>query len=48
MLACSLAHEIDPTLDIGKISQFAIAHDLVEVYADDTSVFATERAVIKS
>lgn len=41
VLACSLAHEVDATLDIGKISQFAIAHDLVEVYADDTSVFAT-------
>jgi len=42
MLACSLAHEIDPGLDIGKICQFAVAHDVVEVYANDTSVFASE------
>ncbi len=40
MLACCLAPAIDDTLDLGKISQFAIAHDLVEVFADDTSVFA--------
>jgi len=42
MLACSLAHEIDPTLDVGKICQFAVAHDVVEVYANDTSAFASE------
>ena len=37
MLACSLAPEIDKTLDTGKIAQFAIVHDLVELYAGDTS-----------
>lgn len=36
-LACSLAPEIDTTLDVGKIAQFAIVHDLVEVFAGDTS-----------
>lgn len=36
-LACSLAPEIDKELDVGKIAQFAIAHDLVEVFAGDTS-----------
>ena len=41
-LACALAPQIDPTLDIGKIAQFATAHDIVEVYADDTSTFASE------
>lgn len=41
-LACALAPQIDPTLDIGKIAQYAIAHDIVEVYADDTSTFASE------
>jgi 5'-deoxynucleotidase YfbR-like HD superfamily hydrolase len=46
MLACSLAPEVDPTLDIGKISQFAIVHDLVEVYADDTSVFASAEELL--
>jgi putative hydrolase of HD superfamily len=39
-LACALAPQIDPRLDLGKIAQYAIAHDLVEVYADDTSTFA--------
>lgn len=36
-LACSLAPEIDKSLDVGKIAQFAIVHDLVEVFAGDTS-----------
>jgi 5'-deoxynucleotidase YfbR-like HD superfamily hydrolase len=40
-LACALAPQIDPTLDVGKIAQYATAHDLVEVYADDTSTFAS-------
>jgi 5'-deoxynucleotidase YfbR-like HD superfamily hydrolase len=43
LLACALAPEVDPQLDLGKIAQYAIAHDLVEVYADDTSTFATEQ-----
>lgn len=38
-LACALAPQLDPTLDVGKIAQYAIAHDLVEVYATDTSTF---------
>jgi putative hydrolase of HD superfamily len=42
MLACSLAEHIDPTLDVGVVSQFAIVHDLVEVYAADTSCFASD------
>jgi putative hydrolase of HD superfamily len=36
-LACSLAPEIDTSLDVGKVAQFAIVHDLVEVFANDTS-----------
>jgi len=36
-LACSLAPEIDKKLDVGKIAQFAIAHDIIEVFAGDTS-----------
>lgn len=41
-LASALAPQIDPVLDVGKIAQFAIVHDIVEVYAQDTSVFANE------
>lgn len=40
LLACALAPHIDPALDVGKICQFATVHDLVEVYAGDTSNFA--------
>jgi 5'-deoxynucleotidase YfbR-like HD superfamily hydrolase len=45
-LACSLAPQVDVTLDIGKLCQFAIAHDLVEVYADDTPVFGDTEALL--
>lgn len=40
LLAIALAPEIDPKLDVGKVSIFATVHDLVEVYAGDTSVWA--------
>lgn len=42
LMAAALAPHIDPKLDIGKICQFAIVHDLVEVHAGDTSNFADE------
>ncbi len=41
-LACSLAPRIDKTLDVGKIAQFAIVHDLVELFAGDTSPWHDE------
>jgi putative hydrolase of HD superfamily len=41
VLACSMAPHIDPSLDVGKISQYASVHDLVEVYAGDTSLFTS-------
>jgi 5'-deoxynucleotidase YfbR-like HD superfamily hydrolase len=40
-LACALASQIDPKLDVGKIAQYGIAHDIVAIYADDTSTFAS-------
>ncbi len=42
LLACSLAAEVDPDLDIGKVSMFAIVHDLVEIHAGDTSVWSAK------
>lgn len=42
LLACALAPQIDAKLDIGKISQFAVVHDLLEVYAGDTSNFGPD------
>lgn len=35
MIACAAA-TADPTLDLGLVAQYAIIHDLVEVYAGDT------------
>lgn len=42
LVAAALAPQIDPKLDVGKVCQFAIVHDLVEVHAGDTSNFASE------
>ena len=36
MLSASIADRFYPTLDIGKITSYALVHDLVEVYAGDT------------
>jgi putative hydrolase of HD superfamily len=37
LCACALAHALyKDVLDIGKVAQFALVHDLVEVYAGDT------------
>jgi len=37
--ACALADKLYPHLNIGKIAQYAIVHDLVEAYAGDTNTF---------
>ncbi len=37
LCACALAQKMYPNLDIGKVAQFSIVHDLVEVYAGDTN-----------
>jgi putative hydrolase of HD superfamily len=42
VLASCLAPLVDGELDVGRVCQIATAHDLVEVYAGDTSVFAQE------
>jgi putative hydrolase of HD superfamily len=39
VIACAFAQAYEPSLDIGKIAQFALAHDLVEVYAGDTDTY---------
>lgn len=36
LVACSFAERFAPELDLGKIAQFALVHDFVEVYAGDT------------
>jgi putative hydrolase of HD superfamily len=40
LLAIALAPEIDDNLDVGKVSTYAVIHDLVEVYSGDTSVWS--------
>lgn len=40
-LGCALAQQMEPALDLGKISQYALVHDLVEVYAGDTTIWAS-------
>jgi len=42
LFACALAPQIDPKLNVGKICQFATVHDLAEIYAGDTSNFASK------
>ncbi len=37
--ACALAERLYPYLDLGKVAQFAIVHDIVEAYAGDTDTF---------
>lgn len=42
LVSCMLAPRLDPGLDIGKVCQFAVVHDLTEIYAGDTSAFAAD------
>lgn len=49
LVACSVAHTYAPHLDVGKIAQFALVHDLVEAYAGDTNTFGglSENAILE-
>ncbi len=40
LMACALAAEVDKELDVGQVTIFAVVHDLVEIYAGDTSVWS--------
>lgn len=42
LLATAIATEVDTSLDVGLVCQFAVVHDLVEVYAGDTPNFASD------
>lgn len=41
-LGCAIAQRMDATLDLGKISQYALVHDMVEAYAGDTTIWASQ------
>jgi 5'-deoxynucleotidase YfbR-like HD superfamily hydrolase len=42
-LGCALAHQLDPELDLGRVSHYALVHDLVEVHAGDTTIWAEQQ-----
>ena len=48
LLACALAARLAPHLDIGRIAQFALVHDLVEAYAGDTHTLGISQAELKA
>ena len=43
VMGLSLAPLVDPKLDVGKVAIYAVIHDLVEVFAGDTSVWAEQK-----
>lgn len=45
LVACAVAPRIDDSLDVGKIAQLAIVHDLVEIHAGDVSIWADDNAL---
>ncbi|MFZ2152024.1 MAG: HD domain-containing protein [Minisyncoccia bacterium] len=47
LIACALAHSYDRTLDIGKVAQFALVHDLVEAYAGDTQTLNASQETLR-
>ena len=44
LVACAFASRYLPELNVGLIAQFALVHDLVEVYAGDTSTLRIDDA----
>ncbi len=44
LIACAFAQEHLPNLNVGLIAQFALVHDLVEVYAGDTPTLRINEA----
>jgi 5'-deoxynucleotidase YfbR-like HD superfamily hydrolase len=41
-LGCAIAEQMNSTLDLGRVSQYALIHDLVEAYAGDTTIWASD------
>jgi 5'-deoxynucleotidase YfbR-like HD superfamily hydrolase len=44
VLSCAIADKLQPDLDLGKIAQYALIHDLVETYAGDTPTIRISEA----
>lgn len=48
LIACAIAAEFNPDMDLGLIAQYALVHDLVEVYAGDTPTLQMPTADAKA
>lgn len=48
LIACALADQHFPSLNVGLIAQYALVHDLVEVYAGDTPTLRMPSADAKA
>lgn len=48
VIACVLAAELCPELDLGKVAHYALVHDLVEAYTGDVSTFRFSRVDFKA
>lgn len=48
LIACAVADEHFPQLDLGLVAQYALVHDLVEVYAGDTNTLRVTTANAKA
>jgi putative hydrolase of HD superfamily len=44
LVACALAPHVHADLDLGLVAQYALVHDLVEVYAGDTNTLRIDDA----
>ena len=47
LIACAYASAHDKTLSVGRVAQFALVHDLVEVYAGDTNTYGLTAHTLK-
>lgn len=45
LLAGALAEHIDPGLDTGKITQYALVHDVPEIYTGDVTVWESDEVI---
>jgi putative hydrolase of HD superfamily len=44
--ACALAERTDPTLNLGKVAQLALLHDLIETYTGDIPIYSSKNKAL--
>ena len=47
LLAGALAHTIDPSLDTGKITEYALVHNIVQIHSGDVTVWESDEVIRK-